>query len=1031
MSAPIAVENGHFGSDYKTIKVVGKGGSATVYKGILTNSDRVVAIKQIDTDGLNKEQILNIQQEIDTIKVLSHEHIVSYLGTRTLQSKILIFLEYADRGSLRQFYQRRGSLTEPQAANCTRQIIKGLAYLHDNGIAHRDIKCANCLLTKGGIIKLGDFGASKRFESDSVVSGLKGTPHWMAPEVIKGTQMTTGWMKADVWSLGCTVVEMVTGQLPYCEYDNPMTAMFHIANGKQPCLQNTIVSDDLHIFIKACCDVNPELRPTAPALFAMPFPARHKRKTSSPIGSKDVTPQNSPTGKTGEGNGSSNNGVPAKITSQVLGAHMGESPGLGSAHTALQAVQISPFTPARYTQAEQETPDALSDERSIVTNAAANKIIDMGVNSSAALALKDKTGSDTGSHAATATEELVEVPYSINKPARIKSRGLSAASEDESLSAGPSMKSVESEITASYKEGSFSLEQMILDAERLKTQKSQRDAAAAAVIITANKEDSYLDSHMTHKVLPNLSYLDVQYEDRPVDAFHATDSGSDNEERDGDDSDLDLEGYNEADDRGSNLSLSQLDGRLSSSGTGLGVSAASVIPSDMTLNAHHMRLLPQEQCIDMGLELKAVVSDTLNDNENAGRVEYIPKVSTTDPQRRLRPQDRPQHKSSRQQFSEAQNMTLHVSPREHSEEALRASGSGTFSRSTLSASATVGSLHSGSHASSLAAIQQLPQLAYPHPSVEPLQLHSQFGYNRQSGKPSMRSFDQIESNTTGTAVNNSDETAATTTNASSSGSNRNSVESRHIGMLSSTLRLSNSGSTSSISPGASVESFEKAVAHSSAAVRRQALEEVGGLESFGSISGTMYMQGQEGQHYQQQQRRLQRKATRSKSANAAGQAQPIPGSRLPPMAASTGIYSLQPLALNASLNSSVGTDSSMPVEGHLGIATTGNANLSLNGIADTFTMGPSISTSGYGLPLTSYGGPPPTGLSAGMPWDYSSRSIHSAPAVSRSENFALPPIQTTMTPVHKTKVAPKLKLQVSNSSDSTLGGNFPRKQSGY
>ena len=98
-------------------------------------------------------------------------------------------------------------------------------------------------MTKGGVIKLGDFGASKRFESDSVVSGLKGTPHWMAPEVIKGTQMTTGWMKADVWSIGCTVVEMLTGKLPYAEYENPMTAMYHIANGQKPPLK--INGDDI------------------------------------------------------------------------------------------------------------------------------------------------------------------------------------------------------------------------------------------------------------------------------------------------------------------------------------------------------------------------------------------------------------------------------------------------------------------------------------------------------------------------------------------------------------------------------------------------------------------------------------------------------------------------------------------------------------------------------------------------------------------------------------------------------------------
>lgn len=259
-------------ADYETLRVVGKGGSSTVYKGKLQDG-KMVAIKQIDTDGLSNDQILNIKGEIDTMKTLSHSHIVSYLGTLEVPHKICIFLEYCDRGSLRQFYQRRGALTEPQAANCTRQLLKGLLYLHQNGIAHRDIKCANCLLTKGDKLKLADFGASKRFESDSVVSGLKGTPHWMAPEVIKGTQMTTGWIKSDVWSVGCTVVEMMTAALPFAVYDNPMTAMYHIANGEQPPL-NIEASEDLQQFIQACCAVDPEERPAVSDLSAMRFPVR-------------------------------------------------------------------------------------------------------------------------------------------------------------------------------------------------------------------------------------------------------------------------------------------------------------------------------------------------------------------------------------------------------------------------------------------------------------------------------------------------------------------------------------------------------------------------------------------------------------------------------------------------------------------------------------------------------------------------------------------------------------------------------------
>ena len=104
-------------------------------------------------------------------------------------------------------------------------------------------------------------------------SFLEGTPNWMAPEVIKGTQMTTGWLKADVWSLGCTVVEMVSGNLPYSYYDNPMTAMYHIASNEIPSFRDLPVSSALTAFVIACCASDPTCRPTAQELMQFEFVA--------------------------------------------------------------------------------------------------------------------------------------------------------------------------------------------------------------------------------------------------------------------------------------------------------------------------------------------------------------------------------------------------------------------------------------------------------------------------------------------------------------------------------------------------------------------------------------------------------------------------------------------------------------------------------------------------------------------------------------------------------------------------------------
>lgn len=276
---------------WETIKIVGKGGSSTVFKARLTDSGRLVAVKQIETDGMTKEQLLSLKAEIETMKGLSHPNIISFLGFQQASNKFSIVLEYAERGSLRQYYQKKGPLKEIQASNCVRQIVLGLQYLHDNGIAHRDVKCANCLLSKQGGVKLADFGASKRFDSESIVSGLKGTPNWMAPEVIRGTQMTTGWMKADIWSLGCTVVEMMTAKLPFSEYDNPMTAMYHIANGKAPSLRKTNPEDnepfspEISSFVALCCSSDPTNRPDTKDLLSHPFVLKKDKSSKRDIDS--------------------------------------------------------------------------------------------------------------------------------------------------------------------------------------------------------------------------------------------------------------------------------------------------------------------------------------------------------------------------------------------------------------------------------------------------------------------------------------------------------------------------------------------------------------------------------------------------------------------------------------------------------------------------------------------------------------------------------------------------------------------------
>eukprot|EP00519_Triparma_laevis_P000697 CAMPEP_0182504894 /NCGR_PEP_ID=MMETSP1321-20130603/18079_1 /TAXON_ID=91990 /ORGANISM="Bolidomonas sp., Strain RCC1657" /LENGTH=405 /DNA_ID=CAMNT_0024710335 /DNA_START=299 /DNA_END=1513 /DNA_ORIENTATION=- len=249
---------------YTLGKLIGRGASGQVYLATIKDPNNpsqssTIAVKRLSLTSHSPSEVSAIENEIDLLRSLEHKNIVKYLGTENLkdQMQLNIFLQFAEGGSLRQqLNENWGKLNEKQAAGCTLQILSGLSYLHSRLVNHRDIKGANVLVSSTGRLLLTDFGASKRQAAESVASGLKGTPHWMAPEVIKGQQGEDGWTKADVWSVGCTVIEMLTASMPWSNYPNPMAAMYHIANGERPPLTKGVeVSEECNDFIYNCCCV--------------------------------------------------------------------------------------------------------------------------------------------------------------------------------------------------------------------------------------------------------------------------------------------------------------------------------------------------------------------------------------------------------------------------------------------------------------------------------------------------------------------------------------------------------------------------------------------------------------------------------------------------------------------------------------------------------------------------------------------------------------------------------------------------------
>ena len=215
---------------------------------------------------------------------LSHQNIVRYIGTEVTPTALSIFLEYIPGGSLKCLIEKFGFLEEPVVRTYSRQLLLGLEYLHRNGIAHRDVKGANCLVGNDGVIKLADFGASKTWRSQAVASGsplsnktgeITGTPSWMAPEVIRDAQgeRQIPWKKADIWSLGCTVLEMTTGKPPWHQFSNQVTVLYHIACSDLIPEFPEYPSEEMSEFLSSCLQREPSHRPDTTSLLLLPFVA--------------------------------------------------------------------------------------------------------------------------------------------------------------------------------------------------------------------------------------------------------------------------------------------------------------------------------------------------------------------------------------------------------------------------------------------------------------------------------------------------------------------------------------------------------------------------------------------------------------------------------------------------------------------------------------------------------------------------------------------------------------------------------------
>lgn len=263
--------------DFELNDPIGFGSSATVYLGFYKPKNIKLAIKVIDMDMFERNQIEELRRETQVMFLCKHPNLLPVYCSYVLGSKLHIVTPYLAAGSCLEIlkYRHPDGLEEGYIASILKQALLGLEYLHKNGHIHRDIKAGNLLVDESGGVLLADFGVSSSLndygERNKMRKTFVGTPCWMAPEVMEQAGYD---QKADIWSFGITALELATGQAPLAKFP-PIKVLMMTLSKDPPTLdrENTKnkFSRTFKEMIDTCLSKDPSKRPTCEKLLQHPF----------------------------------------------------------------------------------------------------------------------------------------------------------------------------------------------------------------------------------------------------------------------------------------------------------------------------------------------------------------------------------------------------------------------------------------------------------------------------------------------------------------------------------------------------------------------------------------------------------------------------------------------------------------------------------------------------------------------------------------------------------------------------------------